>query len=168
MKSKRVLIPIDLMRDSADALVFAQQMAQEEPLSITLLHVVDLNIQPALRVHSQLCSESEAALRKLAKLFFGVEQAAETVIRAGNPADEIVAEAKASRADLIVLCGEKSTKWPRLFHKATIKSILPRVSCPTVVLPHSGYDASTSPGRSQRLSSETFAVAGIEQRSAAA
>jgi nucleotide-binding universal stress UspA family protein len=139
MSRKHILIPLDLVHGSADALVFAQQMAMENPLTITLLHVVDLNIAPTVStapgIYAQLYAESQAALRKLAKLFFGSEQATRIVVRFGKPVDEIVAEAKNEEVSMIVLCGPKPAKGLRLFRQGTIQRLLRRVSCPAIVLP---------------------------------
>jgi len=168
MNSKHVLIPLNLVRGTADPLVFAQQLALERPLLITLLHVVDLNIAPALRVYSQLCAESEAALRKLAKLFFGSDQAVRVVVRVGRTADEILAEAEAAAADMIVLSHPVCSKGLRLFRGATTRAVLRRASCPTVVLPHPEKDAPQCLRLRQRVSSEAWAVASIEETSAAA
>jgi nucleotide-binding universal stress UspA family protein len=170
MNSKHILIPLDLLRGPSHALVFVQQMAMENPLCVTLLHVVDLNIGPVQPgIYDQLCVEGEAALRKLAKLFFGTEQAVRVAIRIGQPANEIVAEAKAGAADMIVLCGPKSPKWFRLFRRGTTQHVLASAPCPTVVLPHSGKIAPQAVGPQPRTGSEeAFAFAGVGDRVAAA
>jgi nucleotide-binding universal stress UspA family protein len=101
-----------------------------------LLNVIDLNIfppQPA--VNDQLSAESQAALRKLAKLFFGAEQAARVVVRFGQPAAEIIAEAKTAEADVIVMCGPKPGRL-RLWRRGTTQRVLSAAPCPTLVLPH--------------------------------
>jgi nucleotide-binding universal stress UspA family protein len=142
MNRKHILIPLDLVHGSARPLVFAQQMALENPVSVTLLHVVDLNIAPALpSVYAQLCAESDGALRKLAKLFFGTDQATQVVVRVGTPADEIVAEAEAESVDMIVLEGPKARKGPSFFRQGTTRHVLRRASCPTIVLPPPEKDA---------------------------
>ena len=138
MRNKHILVPLDLVRGPASALVFVQQMAAETPVSVTLLHVVNLNIFPAQpAVNEQLCAESQAALRKLAKLFFGAEQATRIIVRAGQPASEIVAEAKAAGADMIVMCGPKPRRM-RFLRRGTTQRVLSSASCPTLVLPHPG------------------------------
>jgi nucleotide-binding universal stress UspA family protein len=138
MKSKHILVPLDLIRGSPDALVFVQNLARENPLSVTLLHVVDVNIVPIRPgIYDELCAEADAALRRLAKLFFGPDQAARVVVRIGNVPDEIVAEAKAGSADMIVLCGPHSPKRFGLFRRRTIRNVLNRAPCPTIVLPDS-------------------------------
>jgi len=152
MRSKHILVPLDLVRGPVSALVFVQEMAAETPIRVTLLHVIDLNIfPPQSAVNDELCAESQAALRKLAKLFFGVEQAARIAVRFGDPAGEIAAEAKAAEADLIVLCGPASRRM-RLFRRGTTQQVLRSASCPTLVLPHPGKTAGRKPARVRRAS----------------
>jgi nucleotide-binding universal stress UspA family protein len=147
MRSKHILVPLDLLRGPANALVAVRKMATETPVCVTLLHVVDLNIfPPQPSVNDQLCAESQAALRKLAKLFFGVEQAVRTIVRLGIPADEIIAEAKMARADLIVMCGPKP-RWMRLLRRGTTQRVLRCASCPALVLPHPGKPGNQEPVR---------------------
>jgi len=153
MRNKHILVPLDLVRGPASALVFVQKMAAESPVSVTLLHVIDLNIlplQPA--INDQLCAESQAALRKLARLFFGAEQAARIIIRVGNSAEEIIAEAKEAEADLIVMCGPKSGR-TRFLHHGTAERVLHSASCPTLVLPHPAKPGGREPGHVQRENS---------------
>jgi nucleotide-binding universal stress UspA family protein len=161
---------VDLLRGSARALVFVQNMAMETPLCVTLLHVVDLNIAPAQQtVYDQLCAEGEAALRKLARLFFGADQAVRVTVRVGKPAAEIVAEARAASADMIVLCGPKSAKGLRLFRRGTTQEVVHSAPCPTVVLPHPGKGAPQSLAPQYRpVSEEVCAFADVGQRAAAA
>jgi nucleotide-binding universal stress UspA family protein len=150
MRNRHILVPLELVRGPADALVAAQQMAAEAPVCVTLLHVIDLNIfppQPA--VNEQLCAESQAALRKLAKLFFGAEQDVRTIVRIGQPADEIIAEANASEADLIVMCGPKAGRM-RLLHRGTTQRVLRHASGPTLVIPRPGQPVSRETAREHR------------------
>jgi nucleotide-binding universal stress UspA family protein len=147
MRNKHILVPLELVRGPASALVAVQQMAAETPVSITLLHVIDLNIfPPQPTINDQLCAESQAALRKLAKLFFGVEQEVRTIVRLGVPADEIIAEAKAAGADLIVMCGPKPRRM-RLLRRGTTQRVLRCACCPTLVLPHPAKSTSQEPAR---------------------
>jgi nucleotide-binding universal stress UspA family protein len=145
MRNKHILVPLDLVRGPASALVAVQKMAAETPLYITLLHVIDLNIfPPQPSVNDQLCAESQAALRKLARLFFGAEQSVRTIVRFGQPADEIIAEAKTAGADLIVMCGPKPRRM-RLLHRETTQRILRCACCPTLVVPYPGKPTSREP-----------------------
>lgn len=167
MNSKCILVPLDLMRGSPDALVYVQNMAMENALCVTLLHVVDLNIAPVQPgVYDRLCAEAEAALRKLAGLFFGTDQAVRVKVRVGKVADEIVAEA-ANSADLIVLCGPKSPKRFRLFRRSTTRRVLSSAPCPTVVLPRPAK-AAPHVFRPQYTTGDALALAGAGERAAAA
>jgi nucleotide-binding universal stress UspA family protein len=138
MNSKRVLIPVDLMRSPCDALVFARNMATDFPVCVTLLYVLNLNIVPPTRqIYDELCVESEAALRKLARFFFGTERAARIVVRVGEPHEEIVAEAKEESSDLIIMSGPERHWWKHLFRPNTTQKVIDAAPCPAVVLPRS-------------------------------
>jgi nucleotide-binding universal stress UspA family protein len=138
MKCKQILVPLDLLRGTPDVLVYVQNLAMESPLFVTLLHVVDVNVSPIRPgLYDELCAEAAAGLRKLAKLFFGAEQAVRVVVRTGNVSDEIVGEAKAAAADLIVLCARKAPRRLRIFGRRITRQVLNRAPCPTIVLPAS-------------------------------
>ena len=150
MRSKNILVPLDLAQGPAKALVYVQQLAAERPVRVTLLHVVDLNIfPPQPELNDQLCAESRAALRKLAKLFFGAEQAVRIAVRAGQPSEQIIAEAREASADLIVMCGPRLRRL-KLLRRGTTQRVLASASCPTLVLPHpvqSGQRSRREPAR---------------------
>jgi nucleotide-binding universal stress UspA family protein len=138
MNSKRILIPLDLMRSPCDALIFVRNLATQSPVCVTLLYVLNLNIvAPGRQVYDELCAESEAALRRLARFFFGADGAARVVVRVGAPHEEIVAEAKAEAADLIILSGPQRRSWKQLLHPGTIQKIIDASPCPALVLPRS-------------------------------
>jgi nucleotide-binding universal stress UspA family protein len=111
-------------------------MAADSPVCVTLLYVLNLNIVPPVRqVYDELCAESEAALKKLARFFFGNDLAARVVVRAGAPHEEIVAEAKAESSDLIILTGPERRAWKHLLGLGTTQKIIDASPCPAVVLP---------------------------------
>jgi nucleotide-binding universal stress UspA family protein len=136
MNIKNILIPLDLMRSPCDALVYARNMAADSPVCVTLLYVLNSNIlSPGQQIYGELCAESEAALRKLARFFFGTDRAARVVVRVGAPHEEIVAEAKAESADLIILTGPKRRAWKHRLGLGTTQKIIEASPCPAVVLP---------------------------------
>ena len=66
MKSKRILVPVDILHDRTHPLLLVQQMAAEVLCSVTLLYVCELNIAtPDRRLPETICAEGEAALRTL-------------------------------------------------------------------------------------------------------
>jgi nucleotide-binding universal stress UspA family protein len=136
MNAKKILVPIDLMRSPCDALLFARDMAADQPVCVTLLYVLNLNIvTPDARLHDEMVAQGAEALRKLAWFFFGEEGAARTVVRMGLPHEQILAEAREEAADLIVLTGPARPSWRRRLGLGTAQKIIDRAACPAVVLP---------------------------------
>jgi nucleotide-binding universal stress UspA family protein len=136
MNIKNILIPLDLMRSPCDALVYARNMAADSPVCVTLLYVLNLNIvSHGQRIYDELCAESEAALKKLARFFFGTDLAARVVVRVGAPHEEILAEAKAESSDLIILSGPERRAWKHLLGLGTTQKIIDASPCPAMVLP---------------------------------
>ncbi len=146
MTHKSVLIPVDLMRSPCDPLVFARDMAAETPLCVTLLYVLNLNIQAAGHIYKELCAESEAALRRLARHVFGSEQAVRVVVRMGVPGDEIVAEAKSRPTDLIIMSGSRRHRWKDILRPGTTRRVIDASPCPAMVLPRN-YEAEAKTAR---------------------
>jgi nucleotide-binding universal stress UspA family protein len=130
------------MRSPCDALVFARDMAANSAVCVTLLYVLNLNIViPAREVYQELCAESEGALRKLARFFFGTDQAVRIVVRQGVPHEEILAEARAQSADLIVMSGPERRSWKHLVSAGTTQKIIAASPCPAVILPRAHKQA---------------------------
>jgi hypothetical protein len=76
MNSRRILVPLDLRRNTSETLLYLQQAAPESPFCATLLYVVELNIAtPDNHLYQEICAESEAALHNLAVAFLGHENA---------------------------------------------------------------------------------------------
>jgi nucleotide-binding universal stress UspA family protein len=136
MNSKRILIPVNVANGSFDALQFAQGLANEVPIHVTLLNVVNLNVvmmEP--RIYDEICAESEADLKRLAKLFFGDSPSVRISVRVGRPHEEIVAEANAELSELIILASPKSSRWKRFLGLSTVERVVRSAPCPTLVLP---------------------------------
>jgi len=136
MNSKRILIPIKLQKDSFDELQFAHSLANEVPLHVTLLNVVNLNVaRLESRIYDEVCAESEAALKKLAKHFFDDNSSVRINVRVGRPHEEIVAEADAELSELIIMASPKPARWKRFLGLGTVERVVRNAHCPTLVLP---------------------------------
>ena len=136
MNGKRILIPVNVLKGSFDELQFAQGLADEVPIHVTLLNVVNLNIaRVESRIYREVCAESEAALKKLAKHFFGDSPSVRTNIRVGQPHEEIVAEAEAELSELIIMASPKPARWKRFLGLGTVERVVRNARCPTLVLP---------------------------------
>ena len=136
MNSKRILVPVNLPKSSFNSLLFAQGLADEVPIHLTLLNVVNLNVaRLESRVYNEVCAESEAALKKLAKLFFGDSPSVRINVRVGRPHEEIVAEADAELSELIIMASPKPACWKRFLGLGTVERVVRNARCPTLVLP---------------------------------
>ena len=136
MNAKRILIPVNPLKGPFEALQFAQGLASEVPIRVTLLNVVNLNvIGVESRIYNEVCAESEAALKKLAKHFFGESPSVRINVRVGRPHGEIVAEAGAESSELIIMAGPKPARWKRFLGLGTIERVVCNAPCPTLVLP---------------------------------
>jgi nucleotide-binding universal stress UspA family protein len=136
MNSKRILIPVNLLKGSFDELQFAQGLANEVPIHVTLLNVVNLNVvRLESRIYNEVCAESEAALKKLAKHFFGDSPSVRINVRVGQPHEEIVAEADAELSELIIMASPKPSRWKRFLGLGTVERVVRNARCPTLVLP---------------------------------
>jgi nucleotide-binding universal stress UspA family protein len=136
MNSKRILVPVNLPKSSFNSLLFAQGLANEVPIHLTLLNVVNLNVaRLESRVYNEVCAESEAALKKLAELFFGDSPSVRINVRVGRPDEEILAEADAELSELIIMASPKPACWKRLLGLGTVERVVRNARCPTLVLP---------------------------------
>jgi nucleotide-binding universal stress UspA family protein len=135
MQAKRILVPITLPNSSFETVLFAKKMADEFSASVTLLNVVSLNIVETLSVYDEVCLESEKALRRIGKLFFGGVSDVSVSVRVGKAHEQIVAAAKSGLCELIVLSTPKPSLWKRLLGLGTVKAVVRAAPCPTLVLP---------------------------------
>lgn len=133
MNRSEILVPLNLGNDSLEGLKFAAHVAGEMSLHTTLLHVVELNISPLdRRVFDELCLESQEKLQKLAQSF--TENVPRLSVRIGKPHEEILAEARDSGAELIVMDAPKTQhRWP--FHSTTVERVVRNAPCQTLVMP---------------------------------
>jgi len=135
MNGKRILVPLDLEQNSLDGLEFVATLAGEMPVFATLLYVANLNISaPERRVYDELCRENERRLRALAKLFFTGELP-QVRVRVGKPHEEILTEAEAGQAELIVMASRKAPREKWRFRPTTVERVVRDAPCLTLVLP---------------------------------
>jgi nucleotide-binding universal stress UspA family protein len=136
MNSKRILIPVNLPKSSFNSLLFAQGLADEIPIHITLLNVVNLKVtRLESRNYNEVCAESEAALKKLARLFFGDSPSVRINVRVGQPHEEIITEADEELSELIIMASPKPACWKRFLGLGTVERVVRNARCPTLVLP---------------------------------
>ena len=136
MHAKRILVPISLQRNDADALHFIANLSRDVPVHATLLHVVNVNIFGLeRRVFDDLCREYEQRLRALTKLFFEVGSMPQRHVRLGKPHEEILAEAEEEHSELIVMASPRPSRLKWRLSPATVERVVRNAPCPTLVLP---------------------------------
>ena len=113
---KNVLVAVDGSKASGKAVDFAINLAVIAGSTVTILHVIDNSAylsraMPASATPTHLVEPVEDYLRQVAgtfmqkikKKFEHVGIKANNIVRSGHPAEEILKEAKRSKAGLIVM-----------------------------------------------------------------
>ena len=160
MNHSDILVPVNLEKPSYEGLEFAARAAAENPVLTTLLYVVELNIFPLdRRVYDEVCLDYQRQLGMLARRFFD-SQSPRLRVRIGKPYEEILAEAKESEPELIVMSvhGTPHRRWS--FRPTTVERVVRDALCQTLVLSDS-WKIKPDLYRRMRLPS-SFAINGRE------
>ena len=163
MESPRILLPVDLRHCSVDVFNWINRLARHTSVRLVLLNVVNLNaLLPDDRAYEELGRE---ALRYLGRVseYLHPSISRRLRIRMGRVAEEIMAEAKAERPEVVLLTTRQASssirRWPLWnARSALLRTVATRladeVRCNVIILPASSYldCASTwgSPERSDR------------------
>src|ERR1017187_6708169 len=116
MSPERILLPLDIGKWPVEVFSVVNGLAAHPGVAVTLLHVVTLNIAaPEKGVYEALGRDARWHLERLARGCLHPGVAANTRVRFGKPAEEILAEAAAGSADLIVLASKPPSFWSRFF-----------------------------------------------------
>ena len=123
MNPECILIPVDIRKCPLEVFSAANGLANQPGATVTLLHVVTLNIgMPEKGVYEALARDAHAHLKRLARGCLRPGITTVTRVRFGKPAEEILTEAAAGNIDLIVL-----PSYPPSFLRRLFGPILPRV-----------------------------------------
>ena len=115
MKPERLLVPIDIVKCPIEVFDLVNGFAKRPEVTVVLLHVVTVNVAaPENRVYEELGREAHWHLEKLARKFLHPLASTLTHVRAGDPADQILAEAEAESTDLILLPTYGPSFWNRV------------------------------------------------------
>jgi universal stress protein A len=139
---KRVLVPVDFSPCSRKALQYAVAFARQFQAHLTLLHVIPTNYfigsefgpidfpLPAKELRE--CSERELAA--LAARDVGASAPVETVVRQGQPVQEIVQFAHEAESDLIVLSTHGRTGLKHVLMGSVTENVVRYAPCPVLVV----------------------------------
>ena len=145
---KRILCAFDFSNSSAHALKYAMSMAQEADAHLTVLHVVEHELQnaadlPVIAYDARMTSEEflkerEAALkRRLQEAVSATEFCTvESVLAHGKPWREILRIAAEQQTDLIVMGVQGRDAADLLLFGSTTQHVVREASCPVLTLRH--------------------------------
>jgi nucleotide-binding universal stress UspA family protein len=115
MKPEKILLPVDVARCPLEVFELVNGFAKRPDVTVILLHVLNPNPPaPEHRPAEEPAPQARRQLRWLADKFLHRSASAAIHVRAGNPAEQILAEAKAERVDLIILPTYGPSFWSRL------------------------------------------------------
>ena len=144
LQIKRILVPVDFSDPSKKTLQYALSVAREFGSELILLHVVQpypiLADLPAAtpELTTILKDDATANLQKLVNTVKGV--AVKQIVRLGNPAREIAAEAEAQRADLIIISTHGRTGLSHLLIGSVAEHVVRFAKCPVLTLREREHD----------------------------
>jgi universal stress protein A len=137
---QKVLVPLDFSAGSTVALQYAAALAREFHATVTLLHIVQLNVAgeergvPRTQFLNELRKTGERQLRQLVDTIWAPEIAREVIVRAGRPHEEIVNVARETDAELIIMASHGNTGLLRLLRPRTAERVVRNAPCPVLVL----------------------------------
>lgn len=104
MKPERILLPVDIRRCPLEVFSLVDGFSRRPEATLILLHVVELNIvAPDNRVDQELASEARSYLERVAEQYIHPITSTLFHVRFGDPAEQILQEALAEKAELIIL-----------------------------------------------------------------
>lgn len=138
---KKILVPVDFSECARKALQYAIPLAKEHNAAITLLYVMtppayvggefgiaDYGFERETR------AGSEKALARLVVDEVRGEVSADTVVRSGSPAVEIIEAAKQIAADLIIVSTHGHTGLKHVFLGSVAEHVVRRAPCPVLIV----------------------------------
>jgi nucleotide-binding universal stress UspA family protein len=140
---QRILCPVDFSEFSAHAVEQALALARWYGASVTLLHVAWIELPPAtfgagpgpLSLSPDALARIEAEVRTFSEPWAAGHGSVHTSVRAGVAAPQILAEAAALPADLIVIGTHGRSGFERLMLGSTADKVLRKASCPVMTVP---------------------------------
>jgi nucleotide-binding universal stress UspA family protein len=108
------LLPIEIANCPFEVLEAVGGFAGRPDLTVILLHVVNLNIaSPENRIYDELCREAHGHLHRLAHIYLRQIPNVVLRVRAGEPEEEILAEAAEQKVDMIMVPSRGPSWWER-------------------------------------------------------
>ncbi len=130
-KIRRVLAPVDFSEPSREAFGYAAALAEKTGSELVALHIVEEPSEGQReKMEDTLCDWVPAEAR--------VHCRVREVVRVGRAAERVIAEAKSSRADLIVQGAVPRSYWGALIFGSTTEAIIRSAPCPVLSIIRQG------------------------------
>jgi universal stress protein A len=140
---RRILVPTDFSDGVKEALSHAAELGRKYEASLVLLHVVDSRYYPSAffpsydyfsRMLTEFKAKAEAEMKNLSKSprFRGVKTS--TLIKEGDPSEEIVATAREQKADMVVMGTHGRTGLEHLLIGSTTEKVIRTSPCPVLTV----------------------------------
>jgi universal stress protein A len=140
-KVRRILVPIDFSPPSIKALRYAVGFAEQMGATIYLVHVLeepafihDIETFPLAIPKRELVHGARGELLKLAKSQIDGLVPVKTRVRTGKPFREIVALARQTASDLIIIATHGRTGLSRMLLGSTAELVVRHAPCPVFVI----------------------------------
>ncbi len=131
----QILLPINIAKCPLEVFPYVNELPFDQGTTVTLLHVAS----PTLIEGVSMGGDAVAAEKNLAGLagkFINPGLSTRLSVRKGNAAQEILAEARRSKADLIVLTSHEELQHSKSrLQSKTLETVLASAPCKVALLP---------------------------------
>ncbi|WP_394203165.1 universal stress protein [Shewanella waksmanii] len=142
MRTGQILCPTDFSETASHALQYAIEMANFYQVGFRLLHVVeqpigDESFQILAITPEELAQNMEAeAAEKMQKILADLNSdlTIETVVRRGDPVEQIINEAQESEAGMIVIASHGRSGLAHFLHNNVAEAVANKAACPVLVV----------------------------------
>ena len=138
---QHILVPVDFSDSSMNALRYGAGLASKVQAGLTILYVVPRDYgwleigKEAMREYDEaLQSQAAESLRALAQSEIPASAPVDLEVRIGRPAEEIVAAAAESKADLILLSTRGHTGLDRVLIGSVADRVARLAPCPVFLM----------------------------------
>jgi nucleotide-binding universal stress UspA family protein len=141
VRLKTILVPVDFSHCTREALDFAVLLARQFGASLAVLNVITpyyavdpYGMNPPGDFEPDLLSCADKQLHHLVRSTLPPEVPAQTLVRRGRPANEIIEAAKELDADLIVIPTHGHTGLKHVVFGSTAEYVVRHAVCPVLTL----------------------------------
>lgn len=140
-----ILVPLDMSETSLKALRYAVTFARQFGAKLTLIHVVELaayspELPYPLPIPPHQTSEVKKEFKKMCEAHLPSDVQTRLVVRHDFALDAVVAEARKTKADLIIVSTHGRTGLKRAFLGSVAEKIVRHAPCPVLVVREKEHD----------------------------